>query len=85
MKVIVIYEDNHGMIGIAKDYESAINFLLQDHWLDSEFEIMDKNYNWVALKDLGMSIGDIRQMDIDKFNDFFDGCFYLDIDIVWGM
>lgn len=85
MKVIVIYEDNHGMIGIAKDYESAINFLLQNHWLDSEFEIMDKDYNWVALKDLNISIGDIRQMDIDKFNEFFEGCFNLDIDTVWGM
>ena len=85
MTVIVIYEDNHGMIGIAKDYESAINFLLQNHWLDSEFEIMDENYKWVALKDLNVSIGDIRQMDIDKFNKFFDGYFYLDIDTVWGM
>ena len=85
MTVIVIYEDNHGMIGIAKDYESAINFLLQNHWLDSEFEIMDENYKWVALKDLNVSIGNIRQMDIDKFNKFFDGCFYLDIDTVWGM
>lgn len=85
MTVIVIYEDNHGMIGIAKDYESAINFLLQNHWLDSEFEIMDENYKLVALKDLNVSIGDIRQMDIDKFNEFFDGCFYLDIDTVWGM
>lgn len=85
MTVIVIYEDNHGMIGIAKDYESAINFLLQNHWLDSEFEIMDENYKWVALKDLNVSIGDIRQMDIDKFNEFFDGCFYLDIDTVWGI
>ena len=58
-----------GKIGIAKDYESAINFLLQEHWLDSEFEIMDENYNWVALKDLNISIGNIREMDIDKFND----------------
>lgn len=85
MNVIVIHEDNHGMIGVAKDYESAINFLLQNHWLDSEFEIMDEHCNWVSLKDLNISIGDIRQMDINKFNEFFDGCFYLDIDTVWGM
>lgn len=85
MNVIVIHEDNQGMIGIAKNYESAIDFLLQNQWLDSEFEIMDEEYNWVALKDLDISIDDIKQMSIDKFNKIFDGCFYLGIDTVWGM
>lgn len=77
MGVIVIYKD-YEMIGIAKDYESAINFLLNNHFfLDSEFEIL--------LKDLNISIEDIKQMDIDKFNEFFNDLFYLDIETVWGM
>lgn len=85
MTVIVIEEDNHGMIGIAKDYESAIDFLLKDNWLNLEFEIMDENGNWVTLENSDISIEDIKKMDIDEFNKFFEGYFYLSIDTVWGM
>ena len=85
MNVIVISEDEHGMIGIAKDYESAIDFLIKEDWLNSEFEIVNNDDNCVSLKDLNMSIDDIKQMGIDEFNKFFEGCFYLDIDTVWGM
>ena len=63
MGVIVIYNDINEIIGIAKDYESTINFLLDNHFLDSEFEIMDEEYRWTPLKDLNISIEDI------KFND----------------
>ena len=75
MGVIVIYKD-YEMIGIAKDYESAINFLFDNYFLD---------YRWIPLKDLNISIEDIKQMDIDKFNELFDSCFYLDVETVWGM
>ena len=85
MGVIVIYNDMNEMIGIAKDYKSAINFLVENYFLDSEFEVMDGDYNWVTLKDLNISIEDIKQMSIKEFNDFFDDLFYLDIDTVWGM
>ena len=71
MGVIVIYKD-YEMIGIAKDNESAINFLFDNYFL-------------VPLKDLNISIENIKQMDIDKFNELFDDLFYLDIETVWGM
>lgn len=85
MGVIVIYNDINEIIGIAKDYESAINFLLDNHFLDSEFEIMDEEYRWIPLKDLNISIEDIKQMSINEFNELFDDLFYLDIETVWGM
>ena len=85
MNVIVINEEDNGTIGIAKDYESAIDFLFQEDWLNSEFEIVDNYDNCVSLKDLNISIDDIKQIGIDEFNKFFEGCFYLYIDTVWGM
>ena len=85
MGVIVIYNDINEIVGIAKDYESAINFLLDNHFLDSEFEIMDEEYRWTPLKDLNISIEDIKQMSINEFNELFDDLFYLDIETVWGM
>lgn len=33
MKVIVIKEANHGILGIAKDIPSAIDFLIETDWL----------------------------------------------------
>lgn len=86
MKVVLIHEDNHGFLGVAKDYENAINFLLQNRWLNTDIEIyVDDEYDFKSLKELNVSIEDIKKMDIDKFNDFFEGIFYLDIDNVWGM
>ena len=42
MEVIVITEEYHGFIGVAKDYESAQNYVI-DSWLDgSEYICTDK-------------------------------------------
>ena len=57
--VICIHEDNHGLIGIAKDYKSAIDFLIREEWLDCN-------------------------SDDDKFNDEFEGRFYLEVMKVEG-
>ena len=68
--VICIHEDNHGLIGIAKDYKSAIDFLIREEWLDCN------NDNDIII---------IRKWDnIDKFNDEFEGRFYLEVMKVEG-
>ena len=70
MKVICVYEDNHGLIGIAKDYTSAIKYLIEEtHWLD-ENEMTDEGLfvgekfgeNWAEL---------IYNLKIQEFNDIF--------------
>jgi len=70
MTVICIYEDNHGLIGIAKDYTSAIKYLIDGtDWLDED-EITDE----------GLSVGEkfgenwkesIYNLGIKEFNDIF--------------
>lgn len=84
MNIIIIHEDNHGVLGVAKDYDSAINCLLQNHWLSADTEILNSIEEWVSLKELGLDIGTIRKWDIEAFNDFFDGNFYLEVDFLWG-
>ena len=70
-KVICIHEDNHGLIGIAKDYKSAIDFLVREEWLTDEIEPID--------------IVIISQWDdIDKFNNEFNGIYYLEVMEVVG-
>lgn len=41
MKVYIIHEDNHGVIGVADSYESAVQFLLTE-WMTGNFEIWDR-------------------------------------------
>ena len=68
--VICIHEDNHGLIGIAKDYKSAIDFLIREEWLDCNSD------NDITI---------IRQWDnVDKLNDEYEGIFYLEIMKVEG-
>lgn len=38
MKVIRINEESHGFIGVAKDYETAQNYVI-DSWLDGNVDI----------------------------------------------
>ena len=85
MNIIIIREDNHGVIGVAKDYDSAINFLVQNQWLTTDIEVLNSIEEWTSLKELGLDIETIRSWDIEAFNDFFDGTFYLYVDILWGM
>ena len=72
MNIIIIHDDNHGVIGVAKDYDSAINFLVQDQWLTTDIEVLNSIEELVSLKELGLDIETIRSWDIEAFNDFFE-------------
>ena len=85
MNIIIIHEDNHGVLGVAKDYDSAIDFLVQNKWLTTDTEVLNSIEELVPLKELGLDIETIRSWDTEAFNDFFDGIFYLDVDFLWGM
>ena len=85
MNIIIIHEDNHGVLGVAKDYDSAIDFLAQNQWLTTDVEVLNSIEEFVPIKELGLDIETIRSWDIEAFNDFFDGIFYLDVDFLWGM
>ena len=78
---VVIYEDNHGMIGLAVDYESAIEFLVSNNWLEPTTELLlDDNSLSTVEEDLGENwLQLIRLWPMKVFNNYFDGVFYLDI------
>ena len=85
MNVIIINEENHGCIGVAYDYESAVGYLFNHGWLPTD--IYDDHEEWRPIDEL---FGDdwldkILSWDVDNFNDFFDGSFYLQIEAVFGI
>jgi hypothetical protein len=73
MKIIMINEECHGFIGLAKDVRAAVNYLVDNDWLDEcvmveteegiEIPIVERlGENWLE---------QILNWDIDAFNDFF--------------
>lgn len=50
-KVMIIYEAFYGDIGIVADYKSAIHYLIENIWIDSDTDIGDDNDNIISLSD----------------------------------
>lgn len=87
MTIVVINEENHGLLGVAKDYDSAIDFLVRDDWLGGFTEMWDEYRDeWVSLeKSFGSNwIFVISKWSIDTFNDKLSQ-FQLILTDVYGM
>ena len=80
MRVVIIKEDSHGMVGIAKTYADAVYFLVNDCWLSAFTEIYcgDEVYKTV-IEDLGEDwLAVMLDWSMEKFCEYFAGLFYLD-------
>lgn len=87
--VILIEEENHGIIGVAKDYPSVVDFLVDRDWLDGKFEVWADNEISLT-QTLEDHLGELwyvairDEWDTEQFNNFFEGSFYLTIEEVYG-
>ena len=79
MTAIVINEDNHGMIGLAKECSDAIKYLVINGWIWGYIEIVKEDGTITTIReDLGENYLDvISKWSIHKFNEYFEGIFYL--------
>lgn len=86
-KVIVINEENHGFLCVAKDYQSAVDFLINEHWIDEDLEIYtSKMDNWDTIKNVFGKEWEskIRAMSEEEFEETFENMFYLREREVYG-
>ena len=80
MQAIIISEKWHGTIGLAKDYQSALSFLINKYYLNKETYVWDFDEDAYALiKD---KYGEnweqtLRNWNIENFNKNFEGVFFL--------
>lgn len=77
MMVVVIHEENHGVIGIARNANVAINWLIDNGWLDENYELYDGDEEWVPLYKK-YDILNVRNWGMRQFNDVFEGGFHLE-------
>lgn len=85
MTVILINEECHGHMGVAADYKSAVKYLLRTSWIDENTKFLNDDYDEVPIAEkFGENWKDIIINDwgIDKFNEEFDGHFYLGVEIL---
>lgn len=82
--VIIIKEECHGFIGIAKDFKNAIYFLVDNHWLDGTTEICYGN-KWGSIDTIFGEDWEnkILALGFDDFCDIFYGSFYLDTEEIF--
>ena len=81
MTVILVHEESHGLLTAAKDYKSAIKFLINNGWIKESTEVWGENgiYSTRLDKLFGEDAFDIiiEKWDVDSFNTFWDGSFML--------
>ena len=80
MDIIIITEENHGLIGVAETYTAAINYLIEDSWITEKTELLDEYECTRTLEEMNISLDDVRKMSISKFNEVFEGIFNLTVD-----
>ena len=85
-KVVVVYEECHGLIAIAHSYLCAVNWLIEDNWLTLDMDMWDREKTtWTTVRE---QFGDdafkhFYQLTIDEFNELFEACFMLvEMDVV---
>lgn len=79
MKVIMINEECHGFIALAKDVRAAVNYLVDNNWLDERVMVeTEEGIEISVVERLGENwLEQILNWDVDTFNDFFCNIFTL--------
>lgn len=89
MKVLLINEDNHGVIGVAKDVDSVVSFLIKENWLHENTDICHDEgdgWTWDPIKEVCGKDWEhfLRSLTVEQFNEVWEGCFYLEEEKVFG-
>jgi hypothetical protein len=81
MKVLIVREDNHGVLTVAKDFASAVKLLVNTNWLDEDYCVCQNWEQHITIEeDLGEQwLEEVKKMGVDKFNRYFDGNFNLEV------
>jgi len=81
--VILIFEENHGIIGIVKDFSSAIDFLYKNEWITPKTELFNPfddtaETDWMPFSEYNLTKEDLKKCGLEIFNDLFDCVFRLE-------
>ena len=70
MTIIIVYEENHGAILCAKDYNAAKRALIETNWVDSDSDVWCPDMREEALMDAG-DYRSIKELHGDNWEEVF--------------
>ena len=84
-EVILVREDNHGLIAVTLDYFSAVKYLVENNCLTDTIEVgVDEDLEEVIVAFGADWVDEILTWDsVQKFNEVFEGVFHLSIEEVY--
>ena len=84
-EVILVREDNHGLIAVTLDYFSAVKYLVENNWLTDTIEVgVNEDLEEVIVAFGADWVDEILTWDsVQKFNEVFEGVFHLSIEEVY--
>ena len=86
MRIILIEEENHGLIGVVTRKNLILPWLVRENWINQFTEIYDeKTGEYRSLKDVfGLTwYQSLIALNFDDFCDLFDGVFCFSEEEVW--
>ena len=86
MKVIIIHEENHGFIGVAKDMDSAFRFLIEENWVEDFWDkkIQRYLYHTAFFERYNVdNLLDLMKVMYEEDENAFDGLFYFSEETVF--
>lgn len=86
MKIILIKEDNHGLIGAVTRKDLILSWLVRNNWVNQFTEIYDEKIDdYRPLKNIfGLTwYQSLTALNFDNLCDLFDGIFYFAEEEVW--
>ena len=76
MRVVLVYEENQGLIAVAKSYVSAVQFLVDYGWLNEQLEVEEGQTVFSLLGEDWLE--KIKSWNsFARFTNFFEGYFSL--------
>ena len=64
-KVYSVFEENHGIVGIAVNYQSAIQGLVKEDFLSGDTELIDEDENFFTIQE---KLGENWLAEIQKWD-----------------
>jgi hypothetical protein len=86
-KVILVSEDNHGLLCVVKDFQSAVDYLIKENWIDEATEVyVDAKSKWASLEEFfGENWEEeVHHLSRESFEELFDESIYLEDAEVYG-
>ena len=86
-KIVLIDEENHGLIGIADSYKSALLYLINENWNNDYTDIYVGNNEWKRISEVFGEdwLDKMMEWDIPNFNEYWEGSFHLFVEDIVGI